>query len=238
MKKFIKKIINLAGFDLRRYSLASTPFGLFVLGIRNFNIDLVIDVGANTGQFSKELRDGGYTGRILSFEPLTIAHDSLLKNSQGDSLWEVFPRCAIGDIDGEVIINISQNSVSSSILPMLSSHSNAAPQSSYVSQENTPIHKLDTILPKMIEGFNSILLKIDAQGFEWKILDGAENVLPHVKAIQLELSLVYLYEGQHLWLDCIERLGNMGFILWSIQPAFLDHGTGQTFQFDGLFVRR
>jgi hypothetical protein len=136
------------------------------------------------------------------------------------------------------MINVSENSVSSSILPMLNSHREAAPQSSYVMKENTPIFKLDSILPQKIEGFNSILLKIDTQGFEWKVLDGAINVLPQIKAVQMELSLIHLYEGQHLWLECIARLKNSGFSLWSLQPAFTDHKTGQTLQFDGLFIRQ
>lgn len=238
MRKIIKKIINRAGFDLHRFNHPSTPFGLFVAGIKNFGIDFVVDVGANTGQFSADLRDGGFVGRILSFEPLNAAYQELLKNSQRDGSWEIFPRCAIGDIDGEIMINVSQNSVSSSILPMLSSHATAAPQSSYVSQERTPIFKLDSILPRKIESSKSILLKIDTQGFEWKVLDGAINVLPQIKAIQMELSLTHLYDGQHLWLECIERLKNLGFSLWSIQPAFTDHKTGQTLQFDGLFIRQ
>lgn len=231
-------MINRTGFDLHRFNHASTPFGLFIAGINNFDIDLVVDVGANTGQFSGELRDGGFAGHILSFEPLSSAYQKLILNSQRDTSWKVFPRCAIGDEDGEVMIHISQNSVSSSILPMLSSHSIAAPKSSYVSQEKTPIFRLDTVLPDQIEGFNSVLLKIDTQGFEWKVLDGALEVLSQIKAIQMELSLVHLYDGQHLWLDCIDRLKALGFTLWSIQPAFTDHKTGQILQFDGLFIRQ
>lgn len=231
-------IINRAGFDLHRFNYASTPFGLFTAAIKNFGIDLVVDVGANTGQFSGELRNSGFSGRILSFEPLSTAYQTLIKNSKGDNNWEVFSRCAIGDLDGEVMINISQNSVSSSILPMLSSHHIAAPRSNYVAQEAAPIFKLDSILPAKIAGFNSVLLKIDTQGFEWKVLDGATNVLPKIKAIQMELSLVDLYDGQHLWLECIERLKNLGFSLWSLQPAFTDHETGQTLQIDGLFIRQ
>jgi FkbM family methyltransferase len=238
MKKIIKKLIRRTGFDLHRFNHASTPFGLFIAGINNFEIDLVVDVGANTGQFSEELRDGGFTGHILSIEPLSAAHQVLLQNSQRDDSWEVFPRCAVGDIDGEAMINVSQNSVSSSILPMLSIHSIVAPQSSYVTQEKILIFKLDSILPAKIKDFNSPLLKIDTQGFEWNVLDGARNVLPRIKAIQMELSLVHLYDGQYLWLECIERLKNLGFSLWSIQPAFTDHETGQTLQFDGFFIRQ
>lgn len=238
MKKIIKKIINRAGFELHRFNRASTPFGLFIAAIKNFGIDLVVDVGANIGQFASELREGGFSGHILSFEPLSAAYQTLTQNSKSDDNWDVFPRCAIGDIDGEMMINVSQNSVSSSILTMLSSHQAAAPQSNYVTQEATPIFRLDSILPIKIAGFHSVLLKIDTQGYEWKVLDGATRVLPHIKAIQMELSLVDLYDGQHLWLESIERLKNLGFSLWSLQPAFTNHKTGQTLQFDGLFIRQ
>jgi FkbM family methyltransferase len=238
MKSYIKKIIHRLGFEIHRFNHASTPFGLFIAGIKYLQIDQVVDVGANTGQFSEELLAGGFSGHILSFEPLSSAHEVLVKKSKRYTNWEVFPRCAIGDVDGEVLINVSRNSVSSSILPMLSSHAIAAPHSAYINQEKTPIYKLDSILPGKIKGFKSVLLKIDTQGFEWKVLDGAIKVLPQIKAIQMELSMVHLYDGQHLWMECIDRLENLGFKLWSLQPAFTDHKTGQTLQFDGLFIRQ
>jgi FkbM family methyltransferase len=196
-----------------------------------------MDIGANEGQFAMELRTGGYLGRIISFEPLTSAHGRLLQVSGSDTAWQVHPRCALGDRLGEIELNISGNSVSSSILPMLTSHSTAAPESAYLGHESAPLITLDSVAPSYLEGAQATLLKIDTQGYEWHVLDGAVATLPRVRGIQMELSLVPLYEGQRLWRECIERLEAEGFVLWALQPVFVEPATGRTLQWDGLFFR-
>jgi FkbM family methyltransferase len=208
-----------------------------IVALRHFNIDLVIDIGANEGQFAKELRAGGYSGRIVSFEPLSSAHSRLLQESNHDSAWHVHPRCALGDRLGEIELNISGNSVSSSILPMLTAHSSAAPESAFLGRESAPLLTLDSVAPPYFEGAYAPFLKIDTQGYEWHVLDGAIATLPKVRGIQMELSLVPLYEGQRLWRECIERLDAEGFVLWALRPEFIDPSTGRTLQLDGLFFR-
>ncbi len=81
------------------------------------------------------------------------------------------------------------------------------------------------------------MLKIDTQGYEWQVLDGAVATLPRITAVLIEMSLVPLYEGQHLWLEIIARLEAMGFKTWSLQPGFVDPSTGRTLQVDGMFCR-
>ena len=76
-----------------------------------------------------------------------------------------------------------------------------------------------------------------AQGFEWQVLDGARDTMPHIKGILVELSLVPLYEGQHLWREVIDRLEAAGFTLWAFKPVFTDQATGRTLQVDGVFYR-
>jgi len=208
-----------------------------VASMQKFGIDLVLDVGANTGQFASEIRRCGYAGRIVSFEPLSSAHGELLQTSAGDSKWDAYPRCAIGDTNGEAEINIAGNSESSSILPMLESHCRAAPKSAYQGKEKVAIKTLDVVAGQYLKDARAALLKIDTQGFEWHVLDGARETLPHIKGIVVELSLVPLYEGQHLWRDAITRLETAGFILWAFKPVFSDQETGRTLQVDGIFYR-
>ena len=97
-----------------------------------FKIDLLLDVGANIGQYASLARRSGYKGRIVSFEPLKDAHSFLIKVSKSDTLWSVHPRCAIGSKDSIIDINIAENSYSSSVLPILESHTSAAPKSQYI----------------------------------------------------------------------------------------------------------
>jgi FkbM family methyltransferase len=208
-----------------------------VSSMRKFEIDLVLDVGANIGQFASEIRQCGYAGKIVSFEPLSQAHAELLQTSAGDPMWDAYPRCALGDHNGEVEINIAGNSQSSSILPMLESHRSAAPESEYQGKEIVPIKTLDAIAGQYLKDARAPFLKIDTQGFEWQVLDGARDTLPHIKGVLVELSLVPLYGGQHLWREVIDRLEAEGFILWAFNPVFSDQIMGRTLQVDGVFYR-
>lgn len=236
-KQSIKQVLHAMGIEAHRFNPATSPLARLMAALHTFDIDLVIDIGANDGQFAKELRAGGYSGRIVSFEPLTTAHRRLLQASKNDSAWQVHSRCAVGDHLGEIELNISGNSVSSSILPMLTAHSNASPTSTYLGRETAPLTTVDNAVLPYFEGAKAPFLKIDTQGYEWYVLDGALATLPKVRGIQVELSLVPLYEGQHLWRECIERLEAAGFVLWALQPVFIDPANGRTLQWDGLFFR-
>ena len=236
-KQFIKSLIHAAGFDLRYLNPSSNPAFQLLKALDRFEVDLVLDVGANVGQFAAELRSVGYRGELVSFEPLSVAHHALLEAASRDSKWHVHARGAIGDHDGEIEINIAGNSVSSSVLPMMESHSSAAEDSAYVGAERVPIFRLDSVAPKYLEKSRCPFLKIDTQGFEWQVLDGARETLPRVRGVLCELSLVPLYEGQRLWMDMIQRLEAEGFTLWSIQKGFSDPRDGRTLQVDATFFR-
>ena len=225
------------GLEIRKFSPRSSPVAQIVSSLKHFDIDLVFDVGANHGQFAQEIRSGGYTGRIVSFEPLSTAHLELLRTSSGDRSWDIYPRCALGDSDGEIEINVAGNSVSSSIMPMLESHRSAAPQSAYRGKETVAVKTLDALARPYLDSSRAPFLKIDTQGFEWQVLEGARTALPHIRGVLLELSLVPLYEGQHLWEEIIDRLKREGFNLWAIQPEFIDPRDGRTLQANGIFFR-
>lgn len=150
----------------------------------------------------------------------------------------VCPHCAIGDREAEVATNVSQNSVSSSIHSILTLHRTTEPRSRYVRLEAVRMHRLDEVASNHIAGARVPLLKIDTQGYEWQMLDGAMVSLPRIQAIMIDLSLVPLYETQRLWLETVDRLKTAGFELWSLRPVFTDPGSGRTLQVDGLFCRR
>ena len=239
IRKWIKAILrNVFGLETDLPpSAAQTATTQIVASLKKFEIDLVLDVGANAGQFASGIRQYGYEGRIVSFEPLSQAHAELRKSSAEDPLWEAHPRCALGDHVGEVEINIAGNSQSSSILPMLESHRSAVPDSAYQGREVAPIKTLDVVAGRYLDDAHAVFLKIDTQGFEWQVLDGARDTLPHIKGILVELSLVPLYAGQHLWQEIINRLEAEGFTLWAFQPGFSDQVSGRSLQVDGIFYR-
>ena len=237
LKQPIKRLINASGFDLRRLTANTNPAYQLLKGLNRFNVDIVFDVGANVGQFASELRSVGYKGDIVSFEPLSDAYELLLVQAGRGDKMQVHSRGAIGDYDGEIEINISGNSVSSSVLPMMKAHTSAAAHSEYVASETVPIFRLDTVAPEYLSEASRSFLKIDTQGFEWQVLDGASELLERVDGVLCELSLVPLYEGQRLWMDLIQRLEQEGFTLWSIQKGFTDPRDGRTLQVNAIFFR-
>ena len=201
-------------------------------------IDVVFDIGANEGQFARGIREHGYSGKIISFDPLTSARKTLLSFASRDPSWQVHEQSAIGDQDGEIEIHISGNSVSSSVLPMLESHSSAAVGSAYVGSERVPIFKLDSIANRYLEKNSNLFLKIDTQGYEWQVLDGARETLKRTQGVLCELSLVPLYHEQRLWRDIVDRLDQQGFMLWALQKGFTNPKTGQSLQMDGIFMKK
>lgn len=228
----LRKIGSKFGLDLKM-----TDEERFMLLLKNYKIDLIFDVGANTGQYAETLYKLGYKGRIVSFEPLSDAHQQLSKVATKYSCWEVAERCALGNEDGEIEINVSENSVSSSILNVLNEHVTAEPKSQTIKKEKTKIYKLDTIASNYIGQSKNILLKVDTQGFEEPVLAGANNTINHLAGIQLEMSLIKLYEGQKLFIELYEKVTSLGFVLNLIEPSFTDKTTGRLLQVDGIFFK-
>lgn len=237
LKSLVRRTLRSVGFDLRRYTLYSSPDARLMATLSAHRVNLVFDVGANCGQFGLSLREIGYTGRIVSFEPLTSAWNQLVRTSKDDPLWEIAPRGAIGSEDGEIEMHVAANSVSSSALPMLDSHVQAAPGSSYVGTERSPLCRLDSIASNYLRPDSSLFIKIDAQGFEPEVLKGASELLKQTVGVQLELSLVPLYEGESLYTKMIAQLKSIGFELWGFTPVFFDDKTGRMMQMDGTFFR-
>ncbi|MDP2231493.1 FkbM family methyltransferase [Methylotenera sp.] len=233
----IKELALKAGVEVNWYIPGQSDTARLFKLLDFHKIDTVIDVGANDGGYGKALRRGGYSDAILSFEPLESAHVKLVHASRGDVAWEIAPRMAIGSSNGEIEINVAGNSYSSSILPMQSLHEALVPQSRYVGTEKVPLNRLDAVAHPFIEQSNNLLLKIDTQGYELPVLEGAESLLKRVRGIQLEMSLVPLYEGQMLYKETIDWLEAKGFELWSVMPGFVDRTSGRMLQMDGVFFR-
>lgn len=235
LRGIVRRIAKRFGYQIlgypRAYAAQASLMGL----LRGQDINLVLDIGANEGQFAEDLRASGYTGRIFSFEPQASAHERLCKRAEGDAQWTVFDRTAVGAENGKVDINISGNSVSSSILAMLPSHSETHPQSKYVGTESVPVRRLDDLYE--LTPTDRVLLKMDVQGYERQVLEGALRILRGCRAVLSELSLVPLYEGQSLAKELWDMLTAMGFEVWSVEPGIYDPESGRLLQLDGVFVR-
>lgn len=230
--KIIKSAFKTLGLNISRNGKKSASPILY------HNIELLFDVGANVGQYAMLSREEGYKGKIVSFEPLPVAYELLLKKSKNDYSWTVHERCAVGSNPSEAEINISENSYSSSLLPMLQAHALAAPESVYIGKAKTKIISLDSIFNCYRKNNEKTFLKIDTQGFESEVLKGLSENLKNIFAVQLELSIVPLYDNQETYQYFFTFFENNGFVLWSLIPGFTNSITGQMLQFDAIFVRR
>jgi FkbM family methyltransferase len=200
------------------------------------HIELVVDVGANSGQYARLLRAAGYAGAIESFEPISTPFDRLAKRAAGDPLWGCH-RLALGDGSQVTTINVAGNSVSSSLLEMTELHQSQARGSATVTTETITMARLDDVADELFLGDERIFLKLDVQGYELAALRGAEETLKQVRAIELELSLVELYRGQPLFIEVAQHLVDRGYRCVGLDPVFVDHETGYVLQVDALFVR-
>jgi FkbM family methyltransferase len=232
LEKLIRRAANSLGLDITRYRPATTETGRLATMLQYQRVSCVLDIGANVGQFASGLRQAGYDKRIVSFEPLSSAHDALVKAAGSDKLWEVNSRVAVGDRKGELLMHIAGNSVSSSALEMLDSHVGAAPASTYVGSETVKMDTLDDLAGAYITASDRVFIKIDTQGFEAQVLDGAPHTLEHAAGVQLEVSLVPLYAGQVLYDALLERIHDLGFSTWAIWPALFAPDSGRMLQAD------
>jgi FkbM family methyltransferase len=237
MKKLIQRLIRRTGYQLEKYPQP----GLDVLKrfkIMGYcNINTLFDIGANNGQYASEMRQFGYKEKIISFEPLKSAFSVLKDVASKDNNW-VANNYAIGNENTKSIINIAGNKESSSILEMLPMHYNTAPESKYIAQEEIEIKKLDSIFDSFCRKEDRVMIKIDTQGFEKNVIDGAEESLNKILIIQLEMSLVPLYKDEMLFIDMINYLDKKGFQLFSLENGFSDRVSGRVLQVDGIFVKK
>ena len=231
----MRRAVNRLGLDVVPFRHTRHPIARRQALFSHHAIDLVLDVGGNVGQYGRFLRNVGYGGRILSFEPLSDAFRILQQTASRDPKWDVV-RTAVGDRVGTVELNISLNSESSSILPMLSSHLAVSPESRYVGSEAVPLTTLEEIL-RTVAAERHIFLKVDTQGYERTVIEGAGEALSRIRGAQLEISLVPLYEGEALLPEIVSFMSSRGLTLMGLEPGFSDAQTGQLLQVDGLFFR-
>lgn len=234
----IQRLLRSVGIDARRYGVQRSPDAQLGRILHHLKADLVLDVGAYDGAYGRRLRAAGYRGRIVSFEPLPIPYERLVRHSRRNPPWEVAPRIALGSANGETVLHVSGHPMSSSIRQMLPLHEQSVPGSGTVRSERVPLARLDRLAPAYLRNAQNIILKMDTQGYEDEVLRGAQGVLDRILAIQIELSLVSLYAGQRLYDEMRTMVEALGFDLFAIFPGHVWEATGQTLQVDGFFVRR
>jgi FkbM family methyltransferase len=235
-KDQINKALLAMGLDVLPHSSYRHVYRLRQLILDRKRISLVVDAGAGQGGYVHQLRKSGYRGKAVSFEPMRAPFERLVRRAASDPLWTCRNQ-ALGSDDGASEINVSDNSVSSSLLPITEQHTQASSDTKYVRTERIQVARLDSIRAELIQPGDRVFLKLDVQGFEKQVLAGAAQSLGDIYVIECELSLAPLYQNGPLYREMIDEFERLGFRLTSLDRGFCDFSTGQLFQMDGIFER-
>lgn len=233
LRTIVKRPLNFVGLDLVRYN-PRYAMGEYAY-VATLNIKTVIDVGAHGGEFARMIKRVLPDAAIYSFEPLKDVFQRLEQETKNGSNITAF-NCALGDREETVEIHRSSWVQSSSILPMAPLHKEAFPVSADHTSQTIEVKRLDDVL----KGFTlkpEVLIKIDVQGYEDKVLAGGPDIIAKTKAIIVEVSFRELYEGQPLFERIFQLLNGEGFRYMGNLYQLLNPLDGAPLQADALFVR-
>lgn len=196
--------------------------------------DLVLDIGANRGQFAQRLRSTGYQGRILSVEPLPEEHAHLLDLSAGDPAWTIAPRVALGAEDGEItLFRYADSSLSSALKPV-----GTAAEFADAVEVQTPLTTLDALVQAHAPDTRQMFVKIDVQGLEMQVIGGGAQTLGAACGVSVELALRQIYQGEPGYLEVLTALDAHGLV-----PVYFSHVTSKRrmrpeMQMDAVLLRK
>ena len=153
--------------------------------------------------------------------------------------WEVAPRMALGSRSGHAPLKVTNRSDMNSMLNVKNTTMVAFPRLSRVDQEHVKVARLDVIIDKIIAPTDTdqIFLKIDTQGYEYHVLDGAGCALERIAGLQIEMSLVPLYDGESDYLRLLNYLHSNGFAPHLMIPGFFSRLLARQLQIDVVFFR-
>jgi FkbM family methyltransferase len=232
VRERIGRLARRLGYEVRQY----TPLRSFAAAREQLldGIDVVVDVGANAGQYGEGLRELGYRGRLVSLEPVPEAYAELERRAAADAAWEAV-RVAASDADGELTINVTGDSRSSSVLAR---NERFADKPGWAPRDSVQVaaRRLDGLVGELLRDGERAYLKLDVQGYESHVIEGAGDALRRFEAIELELSITPLYEGQPGLTEMLPLLAARGFRPVCLEPILLDD-EGLLMEMDGLFAR-
>jgi len=229
----VRSALRRRGFDVVPYP----AFGTELVGLLSrLDVQCVLDVGAFTGTYGRMLRDLGYRGRIVAFEPASENFELLAREVEGDGMWEA-RRVAVGSAPGTLELHLLGSSGSNSaIVP----NAHAAGEMPRVFKqrgtETVEVTTVDRVFDDATRGAGLVFLKVDTQGFDLEVLRGAASSLDRLVAVQVELALQPTYEGQPGYLDVLAALRERGFAPALLFPTFADRA-GRIVECDCVLVR-
>jgi FkbM family methyltransferase len=224
LKNVIRSVARAAGFEIVRLSGGQVLTGLLMGLLREYGVNVALDIGAHHGEYGHFLRTIGYQGRLVSFEPLDESFAQLARSSAKDQNWLIH-KSAVGSSSGKATIHVpAATTLASFLRPSAYSLSQFPNQAHVVRTETVEVVALDAIHEALTVGVADprILLKLDTQGWDLEILKSAGRLLKSVVILQSELSVKPLYEGMTSYLEGLATLQGLGFELSGVFPVVRD----------------
>jgi FkbM family methyltransferase len=215
----ITYLLNKYGYEcIRKKKNPSLKSHLFNL-IDQYLIDIVIDVGANHGQFGSLLRSIGYQGEILSFEPSKKSFEILSKVSSEDERWKIYP-LGLGDKRTSEKINIFESSDFNSLLqPSDIGKATFKSKLKKLHSESIDIETLNRVLtPHALKG-RRIFLKMDTQGYDLNVFKGASKYYSHIACLLTEISFQPVYQKMPDYHEMMAFYEKKGFSVSGLYPV-------------------
>ncbi len=201
-------------------------------------IDLVIDVGANVGQYGQGLRELGYTGDIISFEPAADLFSRLQQTAQGDARWRV-KCCALGEETGTVTFNRTRNPLLCSVLTPGPEYTDIVGSGmDIVATEQVELRRLDDLWEECTEGLPNrrIMLKMDTQGYNAQVFAGVREHVHEIQVLQSELSAGDLYLNAASMLEELGVYQSLNFRVSCIYPLTITKKTRNVIEYDCILT--
>jgi FkbM family methyltransferase len=231
LKKATKGLFRLLGLEIQRMPAFQTYEWL-----RKEHIGTVFDIGANAGQFARYIHELLPESLIYSFEPLPQCYERLADAMRGIRQFKAFG-FALSDECGRVPMYRNRFSPSSSLLPMAELHKEAFPYTKETAIEWTEVRRLDDVAAEL-DIIDDVLVKMDVQGFEGKVIRGGEKTIARASVLILETSFRPLYVGQPLFDTIYDILRAKGFTFMGCEGPMRNLKDGSILQCDSIFVRR
>ena len=233
----IKSILYLLGYELIKKKESPSLSAHLQQIIEFYEINLVIDVGANNGQFGRLIRKIGYKGDILSFEPVRSSFEKLRENSANDKRWRQI-KLALGNKKGTEIINVFDSTDFSSILDPNEFGKQTFKQIRTSQKETIEIDTLDNILANdMHLKTRKIFLKMDTQGYDLNVFNGAKNSVNSIVAILSEISFLPIYEGMPDYHQVLKEFEANGFVVTGLFPVTRNKNLS-IIEMDGVLINK
>jgi FkbM family methyltransferase len=233
----VRSTLNTLGWDFHRFVADDSVATLVPWLSTRLGINCVFDVGARFGEYRDYLRQYGFAGRIVSFEPVAANFEILARSGVRDKRWRAY-QCALGSARGSATINVTRSTNFSSLHAPTQFNNVLYPDSAVDRVEACLVRTLDDVFDEAVQGIDDprVFLKMDTQGWDLEVLRGARACLPRIVALQSEMSVMPLYEGAPTYPYALAELTAAGFAPSALFRVNWDPGY-RLVEFDAVMVK-